>query len=125
MFFGTFERHMEKSGRIALPPQFISEPHEIFILAKGVKACIVAYRLRDWDKLAVVLVSKPLPSAHARQMDREISVDVVRVQIDKKRRITLPSRFRQFANIQDEVIIVGFGENCFEIWDNKRWKINR
>ncbi len=121
MFLGEFEYRIDEKGRVPIPPKFRRELKEGVVLAPGVEKCIVAYPTAEWKKLATTLTSTSLSQSKLRRLNRALFAAAFSLNIDGQGRIALPFPLRQYAEIENEVIIVG-ANNYFELWDKDQWQ---
>jgi len=121
MFLGEFEYKIDGKGRVPLPPRFRRELREGVILTQGVEKCIVAYSLSEWGKLATTLTAGPITSSKLRRLNRALFASAFNIIMDGQGRIALPLPLRQYAGIENEVIIVG-ANNYFELWNKDQWQ---
>ena len=120
MFFGEFEYKIDEKGRVPIPPKFRRELREGLVLTPGVEKCIIAYPLPEWKKLAATLTTSVTPSK-LRRLNRAIFATAFSLNIDGQGRIALPIPLRQYAGIEDEVVIAG-ANNYFELWNKDQWE---
>jgi len=121
MFFGEYEYHIDEKGRVPIPPKFRGSLKEGVILTLGVERCIVAYPLSEWRKLADALTTSPVTRSKLRKLNRAIFATAFSLNIDGQGRIALPSPLRQYAEIEDEIIIAG-ANTSFELWNKEQWE---
>jgi len=121
MFFGEYEYHIDEKGRVPIPPKFRGSLKEGVILTLGVERCIVAYPLSERRKLADALTTSPVTRRKLRKLNRAIFATAFSLNIDGQGRIALPSPLRQYAEIEDEIIIAG-ANTSFELWNKEQWE---
>jgi MraZ protein len=121
MFFGEFEYKIDDKGRVPIPPRFRRELKEGVILAPGVEKCITVYPLAEWKKLAETLTTSSVTLSKLRRLKRAIFATAFSLRMDGQGRIALPISLRQYAEIVDEVVIVG-ANNYLEIWNKVHWQ---
>ena len=119
MFFGEFEYKIDEKGRMPIPPRFRRELNEGVVLRPGVEKCIDAYPLSEWEKLADTLTSGSVPRSKLRRLNRAIFATAFRLNIDGQGRVALPVPLRQYAGIEDEVVIAGVND-YLELWDKEQ-----
>ena len=121
MFFGEFEYKIDEKGRVPIPPKFRRELKEGVVLTPGVEKCIVAYALPEWRKLAATLTTGSVTPSKMRKLNRAIFATAFSLSIDGQGRIVLPLPLRQYAGIEDEVVIAG-ANNYLELWNKEQWE---
>ncbi len=120
-FFGEFEYKIDEKGRVPLPPKFRSELKAGVVLTPGVEKCIVAYALPEWKKLAATLTTGSVTPSKLRRLNRAIFATAFSLNIDKQGRVALPIPLRQYAGIEDEVVIAG-ANTYLELWNKEQWE---
>ena len=121
MFLGEFEYKIDEKGRVPIPPKFRRELKEGVVLTAGPEECIIAYSLAAWNKLAATLTSGTMPASKSRRLNRAIFATAFRLQIDGQGRIALPVPLREYAGIEDELIIAG-ANTYLEFWNKELWE---
>ncbi len=121
MFLGEFEYKIDEKGRVPLPPKFRRELKEGVVLATGPEKCIVAYSQAEWNKLAATLTSGTVAPSKMRKLNRAIFATAFSLSIDKQGRIALPIPLREYAGIEDEVVIAGVN-TYLELWNKEQWE---
>ena len=121
MFLGEFEYKIDEKGRIPLPPKFRRELKDGIVLTKGPEQNIVAYSLAEWNKTAAELKEVPLAASKKRKLNRAFFAGAFSLNVDNQGRIALPVPLREYAGIEDEVIIVGVNANL-ELWNKEQWE---
>ena len=124
MFFGEFEYRIDEKGRMPIPPKFRRELKEGVVLTPGVEKCITVYALSEWKKLAATLTTGSVTLSKLRRLNRAIFATAFSLNIDGQGRIALPIRLRQYAGIEDEVVIAG-ANNYLELWNKEQWEAER
>ncbi len=121
MFLGEFEYKIDEKGRVPIPPKFRRELKEGVILTPGIDKCIVAYTQAEWKKVAADLTTSSVDRSKLRRLKRVIFASAFILNIDGQGRIALPPSLRQYAGIEDEVVIAGVN-TCFELWNKEQWE---
>jgi len=120
MFLGEFEYKIDEKGRVPVPPKFRRELKEGLILTPGTEKCIIAYTLSGWRKQAESLTTSSIVPNKLRRLNRAIFATAFSLSIDGQGRAALPVTLRQYAGIEDEVIIAG-ANTYFELWNKELW----
>ncbi len=124
MFFGEFEYRIDEKGRVPIPPRFRRELKEGVVLTPGIEQCITAYPLSEWKKLAATLTTGSVTRSKLRILNRAIFATAFSLNMDGQGRIALPAPLRQYAGIEDEVVIAG-ANNYLELWNTERWEAEK
>ena len=121
MFLGEFEYRIDEKGRVPLPPKFRRELKEGVVLAAGPEKCIIAYSLPEWNKFATSLTSGAVAASKIRRLNRAFFATAFNLSPDNQGRIALPVPLREYANIEDELVIIG-ANNYLELWNKALWE---
>ena len=121
MFLGEFEYKIDEKGRVPIPPKFRRELKEGIVLTAGPEKCINAYSLAAWNKLAATLTSSSIPASKQRKLNRAFFAMAFNLQIDGQGRVALPVPLREYAGIEDELIIAG-ANTYLELWNKSDWQ---
>jgi len=124
MFFGEFEYKIDEKGRVPIPPKFRNELRGGIILLPGVEKCITAYPETEWKKLATTITTGSIAPAKLRRLHRALFATAFRMEVDGHGRVAVPAPLRQYAGIQDEVVIAG-ANNYFEFWNAEQWQAEK
>jgi len=124
MFFGEFEYRIDEKGRVPIPPKFRKELKDGVVLTQGIEQCITAYPLSEWKKLAASLTTGSVTRSKLRRLNRAIFAIAFSLNIDGQGRIALPIPLRQYAGIEDELVIAG-ANNYLEFWNKERWEAEK
>ncbi len=121
MFFGEFEYKIDEKGRVPLPPRFRTYLKEGAVLAPGIEKCITAYPLAEWKRLATELTGGSIARSKLRRLNRALFASAFYLNIDGQGRISLPAPLRDYAGIEDEVVIAGANQ-YLELWNKSLWQ---
>lgn len=120
MFFGEFPYKIDDKGRVSIPPKFRQQLRNGMVLTQGVESCITAYPATEWKKLAEALTTGSVTRNKLRQLNRAIFSTAFHLDVDRQGRIALPPSLREYAEIEEEVVIAG-ANNYFELWNRDQW----
>ncbi|MFP4547154.1 MAG: division/cell wall cluster transcriptional repressor MraZ [Fidelibacterota bacterium] len=120
LFTDNFIHKLDTKKRVSIPASFRqsndSEACE-FVISKGSDTCIEVRPANVWDEFLQNMLSKlRLTNKKHKAYIRAYTQDATRVKCDKQGRILIPQKLLEFANIKDNVKIIGLG-SIFEIWD--------
>lgn len=124
MFFGEFKYKIDEKGRVPVPPKFRGALREGVVLTPGLEKCITAYPLPEWKKVAATLTTEAVSSAKLRRLNRAVFATAFSLEVDRQGRIALPAPLRQYALIEDDVVIIG-ANNYLELWNKELWEAEK
>jgi MraZ protein len=116
MFSGSYYHTVDSQGRIIIPAKFRKSP--VLFLTYGINKCILAYTPQAWEE---VLNKLTRISIKDEDFIKVFSGSAVEAALDNQGRITLPQEFRNYADLNREIAIVGV-INKIEIWNRKNWE---
>lgn len=118
-FLGEIECKIDPKGRLAMPGRFIkqmpAEDNSGFVINRGIEKCLTLYTLPEWDKVSRELEVLNLYDAEQRLFLRQFFRGATEVMFDASNRILLPKRLKDYAGIENDVILLGYF-NRIEIW---------
>jgi MraZ protein len=122
MFIGQYEYRIDEKGRVPIPPKFRTEElkKEGVVLCPGMEKCITIYPLSEWKKLADSLNTGPILSSKYRKLNRAFFSTAFNIELDGQGRIIVPSQLRQFAGINEDVVVAG-ANTYLELWSKEQW----
>lgn len=124
MFRGRYEHNIDEKGRLAIPAKFRDRiellDSENSVIITHLKNCLVAYPLKEWEKLENKLMKLDSLNPKVAAFKRFFISGATECQLDKAGRILLTTTLRSIAKIEKECIISG-QLNKFEIWSKEIW----
>jgi MraZ protein len=120
MFLGEYSHTIDDKGRLTIPAKFRDELESGVVITRGLDGCLWAYGRSEWDILADKIAQLPTTNPAARNFARFMFSGAFDSIPDRQGRILLPQKLRDYAEIQDETIIIGV-KNKLEIWSPARW----
>jgi MraZ protein len=121
MFYGEFDYKTDDKGRVPIPPRFRNALRDGLVLTKGAEKCITAYTVTEWKKLSTSFTSNPLTRSKMRRLNRALFAQAFVTRVDGQGRIALPAPLREYAQIADDIVVVGLNTNL-EIWNKVLWE---
>ncbi|MFC1925196.1 division/cell wall cluster transcriptional repressor MraZ [Chloroflexota bacterium] len=121
MFLGSYEYRIDAKGRVPLPPKFREKLKQGLVLTHGLERCVTVYPLSEWMRIAENSATLPAARSKDRRMNRFTFATSFSVELDAQGRVALPAPLRQFAEIGENVVIVG-ANNYAEIWSDNNWQ---
>jgi len=124
MFLGEFEYRIDEKGRVPLPPRFRKDLVDGVVLAPGLDTCIAGYALEEWDRQADRVTSATIAPSKRRRLGRALFASAYNLILDGQGRISLPPALRQYAQIGDELVVIGTN-TYFELWNKELWEAEK
>ncbi|BBF43015.1 cell division protein MraZ [Lachnospiraceae bacterium KM106-2] len=122
MFMGEYNHTIDTKGRIIVPSKLRDALGDEFVVTLGLDGCLFVYPNDEW--LNFVNQLKGLPGTKdARQLQRYFMAGAVTCEADKQGRILIPSKLREHAGLEKDVVFVGVLSKI-EIWSKERWECN-
>lgn len=114
-------RKFDQVNRIAIPARFRSRYGNTVYLFKNFQSndCVVIYSEEDYLKV-YDNISKSYTGAALTYVQRLFLDNIDMAVIDKAGRITLKPDFIEFAELQDEALIICHPDRL-ELWNQSRW----
>ncbi|MFC2040018.1 division/cell wall cluster transcriptional repressor MraZ [Chloroflexota bacterium] len=121
MFYGEFDYKLDEKGRVPFPPRFRGQLKDGIVLSPGLERCIVAYTIPEWKNMAAELTGGSGSPSKRRKLKRAIFATAFSTQVDGQGRVALPAPLREYAGIDDDVVIAG-ANDYLEIWSKNSWE---
>ncbi len=124
MFLGEFEHSIDDKGRLAIPARFRAALDEGLVMTRGVERCLVIYDAESWRGVSDRVRNLNPWQEDARRMQRHFFSGAVPAQPDKLGRVIVPQFLRTYAQLEDEVTVVGVADRI-EVWSRADWQRQR
>ena len=121
MFMGEYNHTIDTKGRLIIPAKFRESLGEHFVVTQGLDGCLFAYDNSEWEIFEKQLQSMLIGKKDTRNFARFFLARAAEVEVDKQGRILVPSKLREFAGLEKDVVMVGVG-NRVEIWNKDTWE---
>jgi len=121
-FHGEYLHRMDPQGRVAIPARFRETYKGVVYLTKGLgDPCVWAFSAQSWDAWSGSIAAMSALNRQARVLRRMTFGSAFDLTLDRQGRVLVPPPLRRYANLTDEVILIGAG-NFLELWDLHRWE---
>lgn len=124
MFLGEFEHALDDRGRVAIPAKWRGQLGDGLVVTRGLDRCLFVWPMDEWHGISQKLTQLSLMHADARRIHRFIFSSATDTVLDRLGRILLPSFLRDYADLRDNLALVGL-LNRFEIWSRASWQAER
>lgn len=125
MFYGEYEHALDTKGRVIIPARFreIFKEHyaEKFYLTRGLDRCLFVFTEEAWKAQEKKFREMPFTRGEARKFNRLYFSGACDVVCDKQGRILIPDYLKSYAEIKENVVIIGVSDRI-EIWAKEKWK---
>jgi MraZ protein len=112
---------MDPQGRVAIPARFRELYRGVVYLTKGLDPCVWAFSIQSWDAWSGSIAAMSPANRRARVLRRMVFGGAFDLTLDRQGRVLMPPPLRRYANLTDEVVLIGAG-NFLEMWDRRRWE---
>jgi MraZ protein len=124
MFLGEFEHTIDDKGRLSIPAKFRPGLEEGLFVTRGLDRCLVIWDGDSWRTMAERVRDLNPWQGDARRMQRHFFSGAVQAQPDKLGRVVIPQYLREYAGLEDEVVVVGLADRV-EVWSRAEWERER
>ncbi len=125
MFLGIFDHRIDNRDRISVPARMREGLYgggsEHPVMTIGFEKCLYIYSKSRWEKFANGVETLQTSSENARRLERFLFANAIECPIDPQGRIVVTKSLREYAELKDEVVIVGV-RHRIEIWDKGGWQ---
>lgn len=121
MLIGEYKHNLDPKKRLAVPAKLRKDLGERAVLTRGLDNCLFLYPEEEWQKVTARLSQLPVGQGNARSFFRLMLAGAVEVELDQLGRILVPDYLKQYAGLNQHVVIAGV-YNRLEIWDEEKWE---
>jgi MraZ protein len=122
-FVGSFEHSLDAKGRVILPARFRPNFDRGGYLTQNLERCLALWTPGEFERqMADMLAAAREGDAASRNRARVWSAGSVEVEIDRQGRMGIPSKLREFAGLEGDVLVVGAIDRI-ELWNPGEWDL--
>lgn len=125
MFYGEYEHAIDRKGRVIIPARFrqVLRANNIdaLFLTRGLDGCLFLFAESEWRTAEARFKQVSFTKAEGRKFNRLFFSGAVEVQVDGLGRILIPKHLKEFAQIKQDVMVVGVS-NRMEVWAKEKWR---
>ena len=114
---GQYAHNIDAKGRLFIPARLREELGQTFHVTVGMDHCLSIYSDESWAAFTDKVRSLPYSKAKAL---RPLFANAVDCEPDGQGRILIPTKLREYADLQKEVVVIGSFVRA-EIWNAERW----
>lgn len=119
MFIGEYTHTVDEKNRFSLPAKFRKELGKKVVVTRGKDRCLSLYPAKTW-----ALISEEVKKLGHVESDpryaRFTFAGASEIEIDGNGRILIPEFLREFAELNNSIVITGVHDKV-EIWSDKKW----
>ena len=120
MLLGEHKHTLDTKKRLSLPSKFRKELGKTVVVTRGLDSSLFVYSLKEWKKFSEKLSELSMGQSDTRAFNRFILGGAVETDIDSAGRILIPDFLKDFAGLQQKVMVIGLS-NKVELWDEEKW----
>ena len=120
MFTGTNHNSIDAKNRMIIPSNYRDELGHRCFLAKGLERCLYVFSVHEWESFMKKLSELPALDINSRDLMRHFYAGANECEIDKQGRIIISHDLREYANIEKDLVTIGFGDKI-EVWSKAEW----
>ena len=125
MFYGEYSHSLDKKDRLIIPAKFreVFKEHfaEKFYLTRGLDRCLFVFTEESWKSQERKFRDMPFTRTESRKFNRLYFSGACDAVCDKQGRILIPEYLKRYAEIKQDVVIVGVSDRI-EIWAKEEWE---
>ena len=124
MFYGEYEHTIDRKGRLIVPAKFRQalKDHDVktLFLTRGLDGCLFLFPESEWRISEGRFKQIPFTKSEGRKFNRMLFSGAVEVTVDGLGRLLVPKNLKEFAQIKQDVVIVGVSSRM-EVWSKEKW----
>ncbi len=120
MFLGKFSRTLDAKSRFSVPATFREQLNSGVYLTQGFDRNVQVLTTSAFQQIYRTVMSLNIANPLARLLLRLILGTAHESGVDDDGHITVPHDLKDFANLQEDVFLIGQGD-YFEIWAPDLW----
>ncbi len=119
-FYGNFERSLDAKGRLILPAKLRAEFGESAFLTSHVDGCLALFDKADMEVQKEAMLERSRGSQDDRMIARVWAASTSEVTFDAQGRIPIPPPSRNWAGLEDDVLVIGAIDRV-ELWSPAKY----
>ena len=125
MFYGEYAHSIDRKGRLIIPSKFrqVLKTNSIdkVFLTRGFDRCLFVFAEPEWRTAEARFKEVSFTKAEGRKFNRLFFSGATELQLDRLGRLLIPKHLKEFAQITQEVMVVGVATRI-EIWAKDKWQ---
>jgi MraZ protein len=121
MFLGEFVHTLDSKGRLTIPAKFRDRLAAGLVVTRNPSdRCLLLMPMSEWTTLTDKIKTLPLTDRRTALLRRVLFSAAEDLKPDKQGRVLVSQRLREFAHIDNEVMVVGM-DSYVELWNPSEW----
>lgn len=125
MFRGRYEHTIDAKGRLSIPSKFrevlVANYDDERLIVTNFDQCLWAYPVREWKAVEDKVSALPQFKPEVKALQRFFISAASECPVDPNGRIIIPTTLRKYADLNQDVVLVGMTKR-FEIWSKEKWQ---
>lgn len=119
-FFGRYEHSLDPKGRIILPVKFRVHFERGGFLTQFHDRCLALWTPDEFERQMEGMEQAQAQGREERNVARLWASGTQEVEVDKQGRFAIPPHLREFAGLENEVLVNGAIDRV-ELWRPQEW----
>ena len=119
-FAGEFSHSLDEKGRLAVPAKFRARFKEGAVVTRWMNECLAVFPTSEWESINAEIRKRPRTDRTVQTFVHFLVGGAHEADLDAQGRIGIPAHLRHYADIGDEVIVLGANDRL-ELWQPDRW----
>ena len=119
-FFGRYEHSVDPKGRVILPAKFRAPFDHGGFLTQYHDRCLALWTPEEFEKQMQGMEQAQEQGRSQRNLARLWASGTQEVDVDRQGRIAIPQHLRDFARVDNEVLVNGAIDRV-ELWSPAEW----
>ncbi len=120
MFLGKFSRTLDAKSRFSVPSSFRGSLDGRAYVTQGFDRNLQVLTSDAFQEIYRTVVTLNIANPLARLLLRLVLGTAHELGVDANGQLTIPEELKDFANLHDDIFLIGQGE-YFEIWSPELW----
>ncbi|MBI5964736.1 MAG: hypothetical protein HY863_14755 [Chloroflexi bacterium] len=121
MFLGQYPSQLKRTNHLSLPHHWRKLVSGGVYLTQGFDQNLLILTEKTFQEIYQRITSLNIADPLVRMLSRMILGEASFVELDEKGNISLPASLMEYANLNEDYIIVGQG-NYLEVWSPDQWR---
>jgi len=125
MFYGEYSHSLDRKGRVIIPAKFREVVKEYFTekfyLTRGLDGCLFVFTEESWKTQERKFREMSFTRTESRKFNRLYFSGACEAVCDKQGRILVPDYLKEYAEIKQDVVLIGVSDRI-EIWAKEKWQ---